>query len=78
MITLRNKETGQELGSITEEQLKFLIDQMEEESSEDTDYWLPRAQIDVFRDAGADTALLQLLESALGDNEDIEIQWVRS
>lgn len=56
----------------------ILLDQMEEESSEDTDYWLPRAQIDVFKENGADPELIRMLESAIGDNEDIEIAWEKS
>jgi hypothetical protein len=78
MIRLRNKATGAEIGTLTEAQLQFLMDQMEEESSEDTDYWLPRAQIDVFKENGADPDLIRMLESAIGDNEDIEIAWEKT
>ena len=35
MIALRDKDTGADLGTITEEQLQFLVDQLEEEYAED-------------------------------------------
>ena len=35
MIRVRDKESGANLGSITKEQLQFLIDQLEEETEED-------------------------------------------
>ena len=40
MIHLKNKETGAPLGDITEEQLQFLVDQLEEESETDADYYI--------------------------------------
>ena len=38
MIQLHEKETGVFLGTITNAQLQFLIDQLEEESTDDMDY----------------------------------------
>ncbi|MBK7442044.1 MAG: hypothetical protein IPI65_11025 [Bacteroidetes bacterium] len=40
MYKLKNKETNQEIGLINEMQLQFLIDQLEEESKDDQEYWL--------------------------------------
>lgn len=77
MIELRDKETGRSLGSITENQLQFLIDQLEEESSSDTDYYLNSATLDMFTDNGIDPQLLALLRGALGNREDMEIEWTR-
>ncbi|HET9131760.1 MAG TPA: galactosyldiacylglycerol synthase [Terriglobia bacterium] len=77
MIELRDKETGRSIGSITEDQLQFLIDQLEEESSTDTDYYLNAATLDMFADNGIDTQLLTLLRGALGNREDMEIEWIR-
>ena len=77
MIELRDKETGRPLGSITEDQLQFLIDQLEEESSTDTDYYLNSATLDMFADSGIDPPLLALLRGALGNREDMEIEWKR-
>jgi hypothetical protein len=77
MLKLYDKDTGVFLGTITEVQLQFLIDQLEEESAEDTDYYINQATLDLFEEAGADADLLALLRQALGTREDIEIQWVR-
>ncbi len=75
MIEIRNKETRELLGTITEEQLKFLIDNLEEEGLEDQDYYINRATLDMFEERGIDAALLQLLRKALGAKEDMEIEW---
>ena len=77
MIKLYDKDTRVFLGTITEVQLQFLIDQLEEESTEDTDYYMNQATLDLFEEIGADADLLALLRQALGTREDIEIQWVR-
>lgn len=77
MIELFDNDTGAPLGTITEAQLQFLVDQMEEESTEDTDYYVSRDTLDVFQESGADPALLALLRAALGDREDMEIRWER-
>lgn len=78
MIQLRDKDTGSVLGDISEAQLQFLIDNLEEESSEDTDYYLNRAMLDMLIEKDPDPNLMEILEAALGDREDIEIEWVRS
>ena len=77
MIELRDKDTGRPIGSITEDQLQFLVDQLEEESSTDTDYYLNSATLDMFANNGIDPQLLALLRGALGNREEMEIQWER-
>jgi processive 1,2-diacylglycerol beta-glucosyltransferase len=66
------------LGTITNAQLQFLIDQLEEESTDDTDYYIDRATLDLFEEAGAEANLLALLRQALGTREGIEIVWSRA
>ena len=61
MIQLYDKETGASLGAITEEQLQFLADQLEEESPQDQDYYINEPTLDAFEEAGADPALVALL-----------------
>ena len=78
MIQLYDKETGASLGAITEEQLQFLADQLEEESPEDRDYYINEPTLDAFEEAGADAALVALLRKALGEREEMEIRWARS
>jgi processive 1,2-diacylglycerol beta-glucosyltransferase len=78
MIKLRDVDTGDLLGSITKDELQFLIDNLEEEWEGDTDYYLNRTTIDMLADAGADKALIELLNKALGERESIEIVWEKS
>ena len=78
MIELRDKDTGAFLGNITEAQLKFMIDQLEEEYSEDTDYYVNPATVDMFEQNGADPQLLDILRKALLSRNDMEVRWSRS
>jgi len=77
MIHLFDDETGAPVGTITEDQLQYLIDQLEEESSGDTDYYINRDTLDIFEQNGADPGLLGVLRAALGTREDMEIRWER-
>ena len=78
MIQLRDKETGRTVGSITDDQLQFLIDQLEEESATDTDYYLNTATLDMFVEKGIDPQLLTVLREALGPREEMDIEWMRT
>ena len=75
MIRLRDKETGADLGSISEEELAFLQDQLEEESSDDTDYYISRTELDILKENGS-PGLIRMLEEGIGDREGIEVEWV--
>ena len=75
MIQLRDKENGQSLGSISEEDLQFLIDQLEEESLDDKDYYLHRVTLEALKEKGASQALMDVLTKALGDRDDMEFEW---
>lgn len=77
-IELRDKETGVTLGSISEQHLRFLTDQLEEESADDTDYYIDGATLVMFADRGVDAQLLALLQQALGDRGGMEIEWSES
>ena len=77
MIELRDKKTGAFLGTISEAQLQFLIDQLEEESIRDQDYYINIATLDMFEGAGGDPELLALLRQSLGTRQDMDIAWSR-
>lgn len=77
MVRLFDSETGAELGAISDEQLQFLEDHLEEESSDDRDYYFNRATIDVLEEKGGGPELVGLLRRALGDREGVEIRWQR-
>jgi hypothetical protein len=75
MIDLYNTATNALIGSITESELQVLIGRLEEESSTDRDYYIDQATIDMLGDGSATDHLLQLLRTALGTAEGIEIRW---
>jgi len=77
MIRLGDKETGADIGDISEEQLQFLVDQLEEEFEEDRDYYINPETVDLIEQNGADPELVNLLRRAIGDREGVEIQWSR-
>lgn len=75
MIRITDKDTGQYLGEITEDQLQVLIDQLEEEFEGDNDYYINRDILDVFEQRGIDQALLSFLRRSMGDRDEMEIEW---
>jgi processive 1,2-diacylglycerol beta-glucosyltransferase len=77
MITLFDAESNQPVGQITEEQLAFLMNQLEEESTMDRDYYISLDTLDVLEEAGAHAALLTILRSALAGREGCDIRYVR-
>ena len=78
MIELKNKDTGAVLGTLSEEDLQFLIDNLEEEWEEDKDYYLNRTTLEMLKGRDAPTALMELLDRAMGDRGEVEIEWSRS
>ena len=78
MITLRNKENNQSIGKIREDQLQFLIDQLEEENSKDQDYYVNRDTLELLKENGADSQLIKMLTEALGNNDDLDVIWDKS
>ncbi len=77
MIRIYDDATGAVYGTITEEQLRALMSQLEEESLEDTDYYINRDTLDIFEEKKVDPALVALLRHALGARDDMDIRWSR-
>jgi hypothetical protein len=77
MIELRDKDTGKSIGLITDDQLQYLADHLEEESGVDTDYYLNTATLEMFEENSIDPQLLNLLRQGLGGRDEMEIEWVR-
>lgn len=78
----QNPETGQRelLGQLTAAQLQFLVDHLEEEFTEDDDYYIDQATVDFLKGQGADAGLIRLLEQAvagLGPEEGVDIVYRR-
>jgi hypothetical protein len=78
MINLRDKERGAEIGTISEQEIQFLVDQLEEEFEEDRDYYINQTTLALMEQNGADPGLIALLRRAIGDREGIEIEWSRT
>ncbi len=77
MITLSAKDGGAVFGTISEEDLRLLIGQLEEEDSEDTDYYVSTDTIDVLKKAGAGADLIRVLTEAVGDSDGVDVVWAR-
>ena len=75
MVELHDAERGTRLGTITEQQLKFLADALEEESMRDNDYYISADTIEMLETDGADADLIGLLRRALGSREGVELRW---
>jgi hypothetical protein len=76
-VTLTEAGSGASIGRITDTQLRWLVDGLEGESSDDRDYYIDSATIDLLASAGADGDLVNLLRRALGSREGFEIAWAR-
>ena len=77
MFTIYDEATDAIYGTLDETQLQFLMDHLEEESAEDTDFYINQATVDMLEQDGADAALVKL-RTALGGREDMDIRWAES
>jgi hypothetical protein len=75
VITLSLKDSGALLGTIDEADLQLLMDQLEEESEADTDYYINAATIDILEENGASAQLIALLKQAVGDTDGVDVVW---
>jgi hypothetical protein len=64
-----------DIGVITDDHLRFLVEQLEEEHEEDQDYFIDRDTLELLSDNGIDPDLLAMLEKALGDDDEMDIAW---
>ncbi len=65
------------VGELSEQELQFLIDSMEEESTTDQDYYLDEATVNYLEARGADQGLVIRLRQLLAGREGITIRWAR-
>ena len=77
-IDLFDNATDKLIGSITEPELQHMMEILEEESESDQDYYIDQATIDLLGgDGRATDHLLNLLRTALGDRDGIDVRWER-
>jgi hypothetical protein len=77
MVKLYNAETSAPVGEITEGQLQFLVDNLEETSSDDQDYYIDVPTLAMLRSKGADDELIAILAKGLGGRPGYEVRWER-
>jgi hypothetical protein len=75
MIQLVDNDSRAPIGSITDEELMYLQEHLEEESADDQDYWIDGATLDALEEDGAQPRLIELLRKALGEREGMEVRW---
>ena len=68
-------DTGDAIGEISDKQLAFLVEQLEEDHDEDEDYFIDRDTLELLSDNGIDPDLLAMLEKAIGDDDSMDIAW---
>lgn len=74
-IRLYNDKTGEFLGDVSEEDVEFLVDQLEEEYEEDRAYYVNQDTLTMLRANGAGQELLAALERAVGQNGEADVTW---
>ncbi|MBI1922778.1 galactosyldiacylglycerol synthase [Candidatus Poribacteria bacterium] len=75
MFRLTDIEHDQELGVITEDQLQFLIDNLEEEGLEDQDYYIDEDTLSFLAANDCDAELLAMLTEALEGRISIDVRY---
>jgi hypothetical protein len=75
MPRLIRLDTGDEIGTIDDKQLQFLVSQLEEDHDDDKDYFIDKDTLELLSDNGADPELLALLEKGLAGDEEMDISW---
>jgi len=78
VVKLYDKATDRYLGEITEEELHFLIDNLEEESVTDVDYYINQTMLESLKGKGLSETLTRLIESAMGEKKEVEIRYERA
>jgi hypothetical protein len=77
MPTLNDKDAGRLIGRVSDDDLQFLIDQLEETSDSDTDYWIDENTILLLEEEGGSDQLIGLLRAALSGRDGFDVQWSR-
>jgi hypothetical protein len=78
LVKLYDKSSGQYLGRIDDDQLRFLMDNLEEESLTDADYYINRTTLDLLKEKGMSQDLARMLEGAMGQGDELEIRYEKA
>jgi len=74
MITLYDADNDAEVGSITEDQLSFIQENLVEEMLDEYSYNIDAAAIGSLETSGADSQLVAMFKRALGNRTSMEIR----
>jgi len=77
MIILYDAESGAQVGRITAQQLAALMGWMEEESTEDRDYYLTAEDCELMEEQGLDPTLITTLRAILRGRADMDVRWAK-
>jgi hypothetical protein len=75
MYQLTRKSDQQPLGEISDAEMQFLRDNLEEESLTDDDYTITRLTLEFLRGSGMDPHLAEVLEAALAGGDEVEVRY---
>ena len=75
MISLHDEDSGQLIGTISAEQLQFLMDELEEEGVDDQDYAITPLLLEVWENEKKQPELSAMLKTALGNREEMNLVW---
>jgi hypothetical protein len=76
-VQLSDAATGRTLEAITDQQFQALVDALEEESTDDRDYYINVDTVEMLEAEGADPQLVAILRRALDGREDMDLSWQR-
>lgn len=74
---LIDASTGTPIAEISARQLRVLVDELEEETDDDQDYYIDGATLDMIEADGGDASLVATLRRALGDRDGMEVMWAK-
>ena len=75
LFRLVDLEHDQEIGIITENQVQFLIENLEEGGIEDQDYYIDEETYDFLAENGCEDELLEMLAESLEGRDEIDIRY---
>lgn len=75
MYRLIDIEHDDEIGIVTEDQVQFLIDNLEEAGVEDQDYYIDSEALSFLAENGCDQELYMMLADALEDRIHIDLRY---
>lgn len=75
MPRLVRVDTGDEIGTVNDDHVKFLVAQLQEENDDNTEYFIDRDTLELLSDNGADPELIGILEKGLKGDDEMDISW---